>query len=41
MFEDYFSTLGDVYFIISIRNPTNCNANKWIEYATYQKYNFS
>ena len=42
-FQDYFSKLGEVYFIISIRNPysigVHYDANKWVEYAQYQKYN--
>ena len=42
MFQDYFSKLGDVYFIISIRNPYSTGhygADKWIKFAQYQKYN--
>ena len=42
MFQDYFSKLGDVYFIISIRNPYSTghyNSDTWIKYALYQKYN--
>ena len=41
MFEEYFSKLGKVYFIISIRNPysTRYNANQWIKFAKYQKHN--
>lgn len=42
MFQDYFSKLGEVYFIISIRNPystAHYGADKWIEFAQYQKYN--
>ena len=42
LFQDYFSKIGDVYFIISIRNPYSsrwhCRTN-WIECAKYQKYN--
>lgn len=39
--QDYFSKLGDVYFIISIRNPysTNIDINKWVLYAKCQKNN--
>jgi len=42
IFEDYFSKLGDVFFIISIRDPYSTghyDANHWIKYAKYQKYN--
>lgn len=42
MFQDYFSKLGDVYFIISIRNPYSTGhygANDWIKFAKYQKDN--
>lgn len=42
MFQDYFSKLGDVYFIISIRNPYSTRrygADRWIKFAQYQKYN--
>jgi hypothetical protein len=41
MYQNYFSKLGEVYFIISIRNPysTNRDANEWIKFAKYQKYN--
>ncbi len=41
MFEEYFSKLGKVYFIISIRNPysTRYNANQWVKFAKYQKFN--
>ena len=40
-FEEYFSMFGEVHFIISIRNPysTNYSAEKWVEYAKYQKKN--
>ena len=40
--QDYFEKLGEVYFIISIRNPYSTrykNCEKWIECAEYQKYN--
>jgi hypothetical protein len=41
MFQDYFSKLGEVFFIISIRNPYSARsgAGLWIQYAQYQKYN--
>lgn len=42
MFQDYFSKFGEVYFIISIRNPYSTGhygANEWIKFAQYQKYN--
>ena len=42
MFQDYFSKLGEVYFIISIRNPYSSRWHKttnWIKCAKYQKYN--
>ena len=42
MFQDYFSKLGKVYFIISIRNPYSTRhygAGRWIKFAQYQKYN--
>jgi hypothetical protein len=42
MFQDYFSKLGEVYFIISIRNPYSTEpygADEWIKFAQYQKYN--
>lgn len=41
MFQDYFSKLGEVYFIISIRNPYSSrnNINAWINFAKYQKFN--
>ena len=46
MLQDYFSKLGEVYFIISIRNPYSCRwrgynpeSPDWIECAKYQKYN--
>ncbi len=41
MYEDYFSKLGKVYFIISIRNPysVNSTASEWIKYSEYQKWN--
>lgn len=42
-FQEYFSKLGDVYFIVSIRNPYSWNGreykNKWLTFAEYQKYN--
>ena len=39
--QDYFEKFGEVYFIISIRNPysVRTKAEKWIEFAEYQKYN--
>jgi hypothetical protein len=39
--QDYFSNFGEVYFIISIRNPysTKYSAEKWVKYAEYQKNN--
>jgi hypothetical protein len=42
MFEDYFSKFGEVYFIISIRDPyasTWHENSDWIECAKYQKHN--
>ena len=42
MYQDYFSKLGDVYFIISIRSPYSTDhydSEEWIKYAKYQKYN--
>ena len=41
MFEDYFSKLGDVYFVISIRNPyaASRGAKDWVRHAEYQKWN--
>lgn len=41
LFEEYFSKLGKVYFVLSMRNPysTRYGAKKWIECAKYQKYN--
>lgn len=41
LYEDYFSKLGEVYFIISIRNPytVSYNAAEWIKYAEYQRHN--
>lgn len=42
MYQDYFSKLGDVYFIISIRNPYSTghyDTEQWIKYAQYQKFN--
>lgn len=42
MFQDYFSKLGDVFFIVSIRNPYSTgyyNAQMWVKYAKYQKHN--
>jgi hypothetical protein len=43
IFEEHFSKLGDVYFIISIRNPysTNYNATKWLIHAEQQRYNIN
>ncbi len=40
-FQDYFSTFGEVYFIISIRSPysTKSSAEDWVKYARYQKKN--
>jgi hypothetical protein len=40
-FQDYFSKLGEVYFIISIRNPYSAsnNAEEWVKYANFQKKN--
>jgi RNA recognition motif-containing protein len=40
-FQDYFSQFGEVYFIISIRDPysTKYSAERWVEYAKYQKKN--
>jgi len=39
--QDYFSALGEVYFIISIRSPysAKCSAENWVKYASYQKTN--
>tara|TARA_R100001594_G_scaffold133793_1_gene174651 strand:- start:128 stop:814 length:687 start_codon:yes stop_codon:yes gene_type:complete len=41
MFEDYFSRLGEVYFLISIRNPYSSNVapDNWVTFAQYQKHN--
>lgn len=42
MFQDYFSKLGEVYFIISIRNPYSTghyDSEQWLKFAQYQKYN--
>ena len=40
-FQDYFSKLGEVYFIISIRNPYSASntAEEWVKYANFQKKN--
>lgn len=41
LIQKYFSRYGEVYFIISIRNPysaTNSPTN-WVKYAKYQKHN--
>ena len=40
-YQEYFKKLGNVLFIISIRSPysTNDEANKWVQYASYQKKN--
>ena len=40
-FQDYFSKLGEVYFIISIRNPysSSNDAEEWVKYANFQKKN--
>ena len=39
--QNYFEKLGDVYFIISIRNPYSFDgsASNWVKFAEYQKYN--
>jgi hypothetical protein len=40
--QDYFSKIGNVYFIIMIRNPYSCKSlqpYQWVEFAKYQKYN--
>lgn len=40
--EEEFSKFGEVYFVVSIRNPYSTNgysASEWIKYAKYQKYN--
>ena len=41
MFEDYFSQLGEVYFITQIRNPfyVGYSAETWDKYAEFQKWN--
>ena len=41
LYEDYFSKLGEVYFIISIRHPyaVSYNAVEWVKYAEYQRMN--
>jgi hypothetical protein len=43
MFEEYFSGLGEVYFIISIRNPYSVRygAEEWIKYAKFQRDNIN
>jgi hypothetical protein len=40
-YEDYFSQFGEVYFILSIRNPysTRDNINDWIRFAQFQRHN--
>ena len=42
-FQEYFSKFGEVYFIISIRNPYSVNdifnINDWVNFAKYQKKN--
>ena len=42
-FQEYFSKIGEVYFIISIRNPYSLNysdkIDDWVKYAEYQKKN--
>ena len=42
-FQEYFSKFGEVYFIISIRNPYSVNDNNsiqdWVKFAEYQKKN--
>jgi len=42
-FQEYFSKIGEVYFIISIRNPYSLNyadkVDDWVKYAEYQKKN--
>jgi hypothetical protein len=42
-FQEFFSNFGDVYFIISIRNPYSVNntynINDWVNFAKYQKKN--
>ena len=42
-YEEYFSKLGEVYFIINIRNPYSVkkkiNIEKWISFAKIQKKN--
>ena len=41
-FEDYFSTFGEVYFIISIRSPYSTghySTEDWVRFAQYQKQN--
>jgi hypothetical protein len=42
MFEEYFSKIGNVYFIISIRNPYSTqgySADEWVKFAKYQQNN--
>jgi hypothetical protein len=41
MFEEYFSKIGYVYFIISIRNPysTRDSGDEWVKFAKYQQNN--
>ncbi len=42
-YQEYFSKFGEVYFIISIRNPYSVNysdkIDDWVKYAEYQKKN--
>ena len=42
-FQEYFSKIGEVYFIISIRNPYSVNnyhtIHEWVKFAEYQKKN--
>jgi len=42
-FQEYFSKIGEVYFIISIRNPYSVNdifnIDDWVKFAKYQKKN--
>ena len=39
--QNHFEKLGDVYFIISIRNPYSFDGSisNWVKFAEYQKYN--
>ena len=42
MFEEYFSKIGDVYFVISICNSYSVQgygADQWIKFAKYQQNN--